>query len=199
MARTYVYSRFNRFWHWLQALLVTVLLVTGLEVHYPGMDLFGFARAVEIHRVAAWSFAVLIVFAIFWHVVTGAWHQYVPTRRFLPEMIGYYLSGIFRGKKKPVAKTAEAKLNPLQRIVYTGLKILIIPVLVTTGFLYLFHNELAGAGFGWISLGVIAAIHMFAALLMLAFMIAHIYLVTTGKRPLDSIKAMITGWEDLDE
>lgn len=114
-------------------------------------------------------------------------------------MIAYYLSGIIRGKKKPVVKTAEAKLNPLQRIVYTGLKILIIPVLVTTGFLYLFHNELAAAGLNWVSLGAIAAVHTLGALLMFAFMIVHVYLVTTGKHPLDSIKAMITGWEDLDE
>jgi hypothetical protein len=35
--------------------------------------------------------------------------------------------------------------------------------------------------------------------MMLAFLIGHFYLSTTGHTPLAHIKAMITGWEDQDE
>ena len=31
--RIYLYSRYERFWHWLQMALIAVLLATGLEVH----------------------------------------------------------------------------------------------------------------------------------------------------------------------
>jgi thiosulfate reductase cytochrome b subunit len=35
-----------------------------------------------------------------------------------------------------------------------------------------------------------------AAFMMLIFLIAHVYLTTTGHTPLAHIKAMITGWEE---
>jgi hypothetical protein len=41
--------------------------------------------------------------------------------------------------------------------------------------------------------------HTAAAFMMLAFLIGHFYLSTTGHTPLAHIKAMITGWEDQDE
>ena len=34
--------------------------------------------------------------------------------------------------------------------------------------------------------------------MMLLFLIAHLYLVTTGHTPTAHIKAMITGWEETD-
>ena len=50
-------------------------------------------------------------------------------------------------------------------------------------------------------LSIIAIIHTLGAFALLAFVIAHVYLTTTGDTPLSSIIAMITGWEviDLDE
>jgi glutamate dehydrogenase (NAD(P)+) len=45
MKRIYLYTRYERGWHWLQALLIVVLLVTGMEVH--GLyTLLGFEWAV---------------------------------------------------------------------------------------------------------------------------------------------------------
>jgi thiosulfate reductase cytochrome b subunit len=176
---------------------VILLAITGLEVHYGGIGLFGFGKAVELHRIFAWAFVVLIVFAIFWHMVTGEWKQYKPTTKLLPEMISYYISGIFRGKEKPVHKTPRAKLNPLQKFAYLGLKILIIPVLVSTGFLYLYYPELQSGKYG-IHIQWVAKIHVFAAFLMLAFLFIHVYLTTTGETPTSNIKAMITGYENLD-
>jgi thiosulfate reductase cytochrome b subunit len=34
---------------------------------------------------------------------------------------------------------------------------------------------------------------------MIAFVIAHVYLTTTGHTVTSNLKAMITGWEELDE
>jgi thiosulfate reductase cytochrome b subunit len=197
--RVYVYKRFERFWHWMQALLVILLAATGFDIHYSGIEIIGFEEAVTIHRVLAWAFVILIAFAIFWHFTTGEWKQYIPTRRFVREMIGFYLVGIFRNAPHPVKKTVISKLNPLQRLTYLGLKILIIPVLVGSGFLYYFYNELdldaAGSG----ALRIIALVHTFAAYLLIAFMFAHVYLTTTGHTPWSNIRAMITGWEELED
>jgi thiosulfate reductase cytochrome b subunit len=200
MTRVYLYDGFNRLWHWLQALLVILLAVTGFEVHYPtSFALLGFQAASEWHRIFAWLFVILIAFAMFWHLTTGMWKQYKPTTRMLPEMIAYYLTGMFKGGEKPVHKSSREKLNPLQRLAYLGLKLMIIPILVTTGFFYLYYNELHAAGWAFIALDWVAVLHTFAAFLMLAFLIMHVYLTTTGETPAANIKAMITGWEELDD
>ena len=190
---TYIYRGFERFWHWSQALLIFFLALTGFEMH-GSFKIFGFENVVRWHNIAAWAFLVLIVFAIFWHFVTGEWKQYIPTTKYIKAQIEYYLTGIFRGAPHPTHKTIYNKFNPLQRLIYLGLKLLVIPVQVITGIIYMtyiYPNETLHVE----GLTNIAILHTFGAFLLLAFVIAHVYLTTTGETPLASIKAMITGWE----
>ena len=72
MKKVYVYKIFERFWHWMQALVILVLMVTGFEIHST-YNLLGYQTAVNVHNFSAWAFLVLIVFAIFWHFTTGEW------------------------------------------------------------------------------------------------------------------------------
>jgi len=45
----------------------------------------------------------------------------------------------------------------------------------------------------------LAPFHTLIAWLFAAFIVGHVYLTTTGgPRPLDSIKAMVTGWEEVE-
>lgn len=200
MRRVVLYQRFERFWHWSQAVLILTMMLTGLEIRGLVPRIFGFERAVSLHNLLAVGLVVLVVFAIFWHVTTGEWRQYVPTRKFLREMVAFYLTGIFQGAPHPVKKHRMAKLNPLQRLAYLGFKVLIIPVQVTTGALYYFYPNLQRA-FGWppSALWAIAVIHVLAAFGLMAFLIGHVYLTTTGHTPLANIKAMIRGWEELED
>lgn len=197
MKQVYIYKFFERFWHWMQALLIFILMVTGFEIHST-YNLLGYEAAVNVHDFTAWAFLVLIVFAIFWHFTTGEWRQYIPTTKLVRAQIDYYLFGIFKGAHHPTKKLIYNKFNPLQRIIYLGLKILVIPVQVISGFLYLyFHYPLKG--FELDSLELVAIIHTFGAFLLLVFVIAHVYLTTTAHKPLSAIKAMVTGWEEMDD
>lgn len=189
MKKMYIYQRFERFWHWAQAVLIIILGITGFEIHGT-YQIFGFGVSSRIHRIAAVALIILAIFAIFWHFTTGEWRQYLPTTRNLREIIHYYTKGIFRGEPHPSEKTALSKLNPLQRFTYLGFKLLIFPVLATTGVLYLFYNELPQA-----SLVVIAIIHTAAAFLITIFFIIHVYMTTTGRTVFSNIAAMITGYE----
>lgn len=198
---TYVYKIFERFWHWSQAFLIIFLALTGFEVH-GSYNLMGFEAAVRWHNISLWALVVLIVFAIFWHFTTGEWRQYIPTSKFIRAQIDYYITGIFRGAPHPTKKTVYNKFNPLQRLVYLGLKIFAIPVQVVTGFLYYYYKYPSGGeiqSIDMVNLKIVAIIHTIGAFSLVAFVIAHVYLTTTGKRPLSAIKAMITGWEDLEE
>lgn len=201
LKRVYIYKGFERFWHWTQATLIIFLAFTGFEVH--GLfTIFGFEHAVYFHRVASWMLIVLIIFAIFWHVVTGEWRQYIPTTKKLKEQIRYYAVGMFKGEKHPTHKTEVSKLNPLQRVVYLGFKLVLVPVTVISGILYMFHktiNENDLVVVSDIPLASIAFWHTLGAYLLMAFLVVHVYMTTTGHTPNSNIQAMLTGYEDLDE
>ncbi len=199
--KVYVYKAFERFWHWAQALLIIFLALTGFEIH-SSYSLLGFESAVDLHNKAAWAFIILIIFAIFWHLTTGEWKQYLPTSRNLKSQVEFYVTGIFRNAPHPTKKTLLSKLNPLQRLVYLGLKILIIPVMVISGLLYMFFRypqsgKINSANIE--SLETIALLHTLGAFLLIAFVVVHLYLITTGHTITSNLKAMITGWEELDE
>ena len=54
MARVYVFKRFERSWHWAQALLIITMLVSGFEVHGT-YKLLSWGKAAELHTTAAWA------------------------------------------------------------------------------------------------------------------------------------------------
>ena len=49
------------------------------------------------------------------------------------------------------------------------------------------------------SLEVIAIIHTIAAFFLISFVIVHLYLITTGEKFTSNLKAMLTGYEELEE
>lgn len=201
MRRELVYKRFERFWHWTQAGLILFLALTGFEIH-GSLGFFGFEHAVRYHSVAALALLVLVAFAVFWHFTTGEWRQYLPTRENLRAQAEFYLVGMFRNAQHPTRKTALRKLNPLQRLVYLGLKLLVIPLVATSGLLYMFYRYPQSRGIDALDvngLTTIAVVHTAVALLLVAFLVAHVYLITTGRTPLSNLKAMLTGYEELDE
>lgn len=201
MKREYIYKGFGRFWHWSQSILVVILALTGFEIH-GSFTFFGFEQAVVYHNTAALALVVLIVFTIFWHFTTGEWRQFLPTRQHVRAQIEYYLTGIFRDAPHPTRKTAARKLNPLQKIVYFALKILVIPTMVSTGLLYMFfrypHRD-GWAIFDIKGLEVIALLHTAGAFFLISFIVSHMYLITTGKTPTSNLKAMITGYDEVDD
>ena len=79
------------------------------------------------------------------------------------------------------------------------MKLLINPLIWISGFAYLFYRDLGAIGLGGLPLAPIALVHTAAAFLMLIFFIAHIYLATAGHTPTAHIKAMIIGYEDVED
>lgn len=198
--KVYIYRSFERFWHWMQMILIFFLGFTGFEIHGT-YSFFGFEEAVIYHNIAAYMLVGLVVLAIFWHFATGEWKQYIPTKAFIKAQIRYYIFGIFRNEPHPTKKTALSKLNPLQKIAYLGLKLLVIPVMVTSGLLYMFYRYPSQYGVESINittLKYIAIIHTLGALLLVAFIIGHVYLTTTGDKVLTNLNAMLTGYEEIE-
>jgi thiosulfate reductase cytochrome b subunit len=199
--KIYIYRTFERFWHWMQAILIFFLAFSGFEIH--GLySFFGYRDAVRYHNIAAYMFIGLIVFAIFWHLTTGAYKQYIPTLNNIKAQLDYYIFGIFRNAPHPTKKTVLSKLNPLQKLTYFFLKILVIPLSVTSGLLYMFYRYPTRHGIEAIniqSLEFIAVFHTVAAILLILFLVTHLYLITTGETVTSNLNAMLTGYEELEE
>jgi thiosulfate reductase cytochrome b subunit len=171
------------------------MMITGFEIHGT-YRLLGFQTATQVHNIAAFALITLVVFTIFWHFMTGEWKQYVPTRRNLGAMVWFYLVGIFRGEPHPDIPTPVAKLNPLQRLSYLAFKILIFPVMATTGLLYFFYNSWSAIGLSG-SVAVVAMLHTIGAFLLVAFLVLHVYMTTTGRTLFSNIKSMFTGYKKI--
>ncbi len=187
-----MFGVFERLWHWTQATLIILLLITGFEVH-GSYSLIGFGPAANLHVYCAIALIVVWVFAIFWHVATGEWRQYVPTTRRLAAVVRFYAVGIFRGESHPFKPRPKRKHNPLQALAYLAFNAIISPVIWASGLIYL----AADLWDEWVpvSLTPVALIHTAAAFAVAVFLVAHVYMITTGRTPTQHLKAMITGRE----
>lgn len=197
--RIYIYKRFERFWHWSQALLIITMMLSGFEVH-GSYTLLGFGQAVQLHTLAAWTLLTLWAFTIFWQFTTDEWRQYLPSLKNVMAMIKYYSFGIFMNSPHPFHKTVQQKHNPLQRLAYLALLAFISPLIWISGLLYLFYGDWNRFGLdAYLSLEWVAVAHTLGAFMITAFFFIHVYLTTTGHTIFAHIKAMITGWEEVDE
>ncbi|MCK5835782.1 MAG: cytochrome b/b6 domain-containing protein [Desulfobacula sp.] len=194
ITKIYLYTRFERLWHWLQGLMIIMLLITGFEVHGT-YKLMGFQTAVNVHNFVGLSWVILFAFFVFWLLTTGEWKQYIPTTKKLFDVIFYYAFGIFKGKGHPVQKSEGAKHNPLQRLAYLGISAMLLPVQMATGLLYYLYNTMPGT----IPLSVLAVVHTLVAFLLVNFLIIHVYMTTTGHSLFSHIAGMISGWEEIYE
>ncbi|NOY69971.1 MAG: cytochrome B [Deltaproteobacteria bacterium] len=198
MKAIYLYTRYERSWHWLQLALISLLMVTGLEVH-GAYALLGFERAVKIHNLVGITWLISFAFFVFWVLTTGEWKQYIPTTKKLFSVARYYAYGIFLGEPHPVPARKESKHNPLQRLTYLGVAAILLPAQMLSGFIYWSYNSWDAWGLNFLSLGIVAMVHTALAFALLSFVIIHVYMTTTGHTVFDHIKAMITGWENVEE
>ena len=191
-----IFNGFERFWHWTQALLIFALALTGFRIHgyYGGIS---FDQAVYFHVVAAIGLMVLWIFAIFWHLTTGTWRHYLPTTQGLWPVMRFYAWDIFRGKPHPYRKHFWRKHNPLQAASYLGLKLVLFPLIWFSGLAYLTYNFWQ-QGISHPALSWVATVHVATAFAILAFLIIHLYLLTTGDSFWHHLKPMLTGYDEVE-
>jgi thiosulfate reductase cytochrome b subunit len=195
--RVMIYTRFERFWHWSQMALIATLLFSGFGLHgfHAVMD---FKTAAQVHDYAALALALLWVFAIFWHLTTGTWRHYVPTVNGLWKVARFYAFGIFKGERHPYRKAFWRKHNPLQAWAYLGLKLVLFPLIWVSGIAYLLYFTWSGIPGAPRLLDAVAWIHTATAFAILVFIIAHVYLLTTGHSFKEHVMPMIDGFDQVD-
>lgn len=204
MKKIYMYAVYERFWHWLQTFAIVLLLFTGLIIHRPDMfSVFSFKYVVIIHNILAALLVINAALSLFYHLASGEIRQYIPRPYgFFDDAIlqaKFYLQGIFKGAEHPFEKTPQKKLNPLQQATYFGILNVLLPLQVITGALMWGVQQWPSVADALGGLPFLAPFHSLIAWLFASFIVAHVYLTTTGHEPLASINAMINGWEEVED
>lgn len=194
------YTIHERIWHWLQALTIIALMITGFEIHAPHTIRFlGFDTAVRVHNAFAAVLLINAALGFFYFFTSGLLKIFGPRSGEFTQLAiaqaRYYLYGIFRGAPHPMQRTPEAKLNPLQQLVYLSILNVLLPVQIGTGILIWGAQRWPETVTQLGGLGLLVPIHLLTAWFFLADTIAHVYMTTTGPTLTADIRAMITGRE----
>lgn len=201
--RVHMYDAYRRFWHWLQAISIVILLATGLIIHRPDLfAAFSFSGVVTLHNVLAVLLVINAALALFYHLATARIRDFIPRPYgFFDDAIRqarYYLSGIFKAEPHPFEKRPDDRLNPLQKLTYLAILNVLLPLQIVTGALMWGAQkwpELAGALGG---LPLLAPFHALLAWLFASFIVMHVYLTTAGATPLEAMRGMVTGYEQVE-
>ncbi|MBK9926835.1 MAG: cytochrome b/b6 domain-containing protein [Anaerolineales bacterium] len=199
--RVYMYEPYRRFWHWLQTASIVILLFTGLIIHRP--DIFGafsFRGVVTVHNVLAVILVVNAILSLFYHLATDRIREFIPRPYgFFDDAIlqaKYYISGIFKGEGHPFEKRPDSRMNPIQKATYFGILNVLLPLQIITGALMWlvqkYPNILGGLPF-------LAPFHSLVAWTFATFILVHVYMTTTGATPLEAMRAMVTGYEEVEK
>lgn len=200
--RVYLLPLWIRVWHWTNAVLILTLAITGISLHFagPGRLLVEFSLAARLHNIAGVALIAAYAFFVVANIVTGNWWQYVPKPPAIWErcvrQARYYAFGIFKGEPHPYPPTKEVNFNALQAVIYWFVMYLVMPVVLITGLIFLYPQLAPDTLFGLDGLLPIAMLHYLSAAVIVLFMVAHIYLGTTGVTVRSLFKMMITGWHE---
>jgi thiosulfate reductase cytochrome b subunit len=110
----------------------------------------------------------------------------------------YYVSGIFKGEAHPFEKRPDDRMNPIQKLTYFGILNVLLPLQIATGAAMwgMQHWPEVATMLG--GLPLLAPFHTLLAWLFGSFIVGHVYLTTTGATPLEAIRGMVTGYEDIE-
>jgi thiosulfate reductase cytochrome b subunit len=201
--RVRMYDAYRRFWHWLQAISIVALLLTGLIIHRPDVfAAFSFSTVVSLHNILAALLVINAALSLFYHLATERIQEFIPRPYgFFDDAIRqtkYYVSGIFKGEPHPFEKRPDDRMNPLQKLTYFGILNVLLPLQILTGAMMWGAQkwpDVAGALGG---LPLLAPFHSLVAWLFASFIVMHVYLTTTGATPLEALRAMVTGYEEVE-
>jgi thiosulfate reductase cytochrome b subunit len=201
MKRIYLHPLPLRICHWVNALIVILLLVTGIELRLPGVaTLPANSTALLVHRYLGWA---MTVFSVFWIVYVSKSgnlrrHYGIGKQDFegIYRQAEFYLFSIFKGKENPFRPSPDEKFNPLQKLAYGAIMFVFTPLILVTGLLFsnilpfrkyiLLFNAVKG----------IDATHVIVAYVFALYLVIHIYMSTLGRNTLSHIKAMVVGYEE---
>lgn len=201
MKRIYLHALPLRIWHWLHALMVIILLITGMQLRISGISsLRPHDPALVLHKYAGWGMVGLYVFWFAYSIVSrNLSTNYAMGRQSLRGIFTqakFYGYTLFQGAENPFMPKPDNKFNPLQKIAYGSTMFVFAPVIIITGLFYMDIDILRKYMLLWKIADVVSAVHIAAAYVFALFLVVHVYMATLGPTPFSHIRAMIRGYEE---
>lgn len=212
----------TRIWHWANALIVFIMLMSGLMISNAHPRLYwgdygaNFDAAwLELPRFPGWltipsyyslaagrrwhlAFAWLLVAGLVLFLLVSLWNRHVQ-RDLAPgraELRPRYLWAEVKSHARLRFPTGEAaaRYNTLQKLSYFAVIFVLLPLLVLTG---LAMSPAMGAAWPWLAelfggRQSARSIHFICAALIALFILVHLVMVALAG-PVNEIRSMITG------
>ena len=206
MHKLYVNPLPVRIWHWTNALGFVLLIVTGLQIRY--LDLFrlmSFKTAVTLHNwigfVLIANFFIWLGFYLFSDKIKVYHPELSPTKYFRASFrqLQYYGYGIFRGDPNPHHVGVYRKFNALQSMTYQIIMLLVVPLQFFTGILLWDVARFSSTVEMFGGVRVVDTVHVLMFIFFAGFIVIHPYLASLSHAPWAHYKAMITGYEEMED
>ena len=203
----YLYPKWLRAWHVLNAVLFLILIITGLSMQYTDKEnasyIVGFSKAIKWHNFAAIVLIINYVIFVIGNFLTANGKYYMIGRKnFISDLmkqLKFYSFGMFKGEKHPFPVTEERKFNPLQKLTYVLAMYVALPLLIISGIGLLFPEITIKTIFGVSGLILTDILHITMGFSLFIFMIIHIYTCTLGSKPTSLFRGIITGYHISDD
>ncbi|CAG4884926.1 Cytochrome B561 [Georgfuchsia toluolica] len=206
MQKIYVHPLPVRIWHWTNAFGFILLIVTGLQIRYVGLiNLMQFKTAVVAHN---WIGFVLIANFFVWltfYLSTDkikVYHPELNPKKYFRDsfrQLQFYGYGVFRGDPNPHHVSMYHKFNPMQSMAYQIIMMLLVPLQIFTGLLLWNVTQFSSLVDMFGGVRVVDTAHVVLFIIFTGFIMVHPYLASLGHTPTAHFKAMITGYEEVED
>jgi Ni/Fe-hydrogenase 1 B-type cytochrome subunit len=216
LVEVYVWELPVRFYHWVNALCILILCITGFIIANPPAMMseneatfsYWFGNVRFIHFIAAFVFLFNFMFRIYWGFVGNqfaSWKNFIPYRKKQwQEIFEVIKVDILLLKKKPVESIGH---NAMASVIYFGLFLAFLLQCLTGFGLYAQMSEaFLPKMFAWVVplLGgdlLVRSVHHILMWFFIIFVIVHVYLVFyhdyIERRGVTS--SIIGGWKFIEE
>lgn len=200
--KIYLYPVWVRIWHWINAVLFIILIVTGVSMQYsdPDSPLIAFEPSVEWHNIAGIILIFNYIFFVIGNIITwnGKYYKLKPqglVKRLMAQA-QYYLFGVFKGEKPPYPENENRKFNPLQKVAYLFTMYVATPLVILSGVALLFPEMIIDTVFGVSGTLLTSLLHMTMGFFLSVFILIHLYFSTFGNKISSHFKSMIDGYHE---
>lgn len=200
--KIYLYPKWIRLWHALNALMFIVLILTGISLHYAGTDkgLMSFEFSMMLHNICAiiltFNYGVFLIGNTLTTngVYYRKWRKNIWKK--LWEQAYFYAIGIFKGDPHPFPVTRKQKFNPLQKVSYVFAMYVGMPLLIVSGIALMFPEKISLTLFNISGLLFYDTLHIVVGFVLSIFLLIHLYTCTLGEKPGTLFKSMVNGYHE---
>ncbi len=204
MTRLYVHPLPVRVWHWVNAAGFVALILSGLQIRFRVLDTLPLKAVIDLHNTIGFAlivnYGVWLVYYMFSDQITVYHPELSPRKHYraMLRQLAFYGYGLFKGQPNPHRIGVYRKFNALQSMTYQIVMILLVPLELYTGVVLWDLQRFGGTVALLGGPRVVSTLHVALCVVFIVFLFVHVYLTTLGRSAGEHVKAMLTGYEEVE-